>query len=101
MHYMSRPLARPALRLLLIAAALILLTGCGSRLTSTNWAGLSSDGQLVYLAFGPQVLAYDPATQSQAWLHPLETSTAAFFAAPAAADGPVNIGDYCRAGGLL
>lgn len=101
MHYMSRPLARPALRLLLIAAALILLTGCGSRLTSTNWAGLSSDGQLVYLAFGPQVLAYDPATQSQAWLHPLEASTASFFAAPAATDGRVVFGDYGRAGGLF
>ena len=101
MHHMSRPLARPALRLLLIAAALILLTGCGSRLTTTNWAGLSSDGRLVYLAFGSQVLAYDPATQTQAWLHPLETSTAAFYAAPAAADGRVIFGDYGRAGGLF
>lgn len=101
MHHMSRPLARPALRLLLIAAALILLTGCGSRLTTTNWAGLSSDGRLVYLAFGPQVLAYDPATQTQAWLHPLETSTASFFAAPAAADGRVIFGDYGRSGGLF
>ena len=101
MHYMSRPLARPALRLLLIAAALILLTGCSGRITTTNWAGLSSDGRLVYLAFGPQVLAYDPATQTQAWLHPLETSTAAFFAAPAAADGRVVFGDYGRAGGLF
>ena len=101
MHHMSRPLARPALRLLLIAAALILLTGCSGRITTTNWAGLSSDGRLVYLAFGPQVLAYDPATQTQAWLHPQETSTAAFFAPPAAADGRVVFGDYGRAGGLF
>ncbi len=98
---MSRPLARPALRLLLVAAALFLLTGCGSRLTTTNWAGLSTDGRLVYLAFGPQVLAYDPATQTQAWSFPTESGGAAFFAAPAAQDGRVVFGDYGHAGGLF
>ncbi|HOU39710.1 MAG TPA: PQQ-binding-like beta-propeller repeat protein [Promineifilum sp.] len=98
---MSRPLARPALRLLLIAAALFLLTGCGSRLATTNWAGLSTDGRLVYLAFGPQVLAYDPAAQAQAWIHPAASTGAAFFAAPAAADGRVVFGDYGHSGGLF
>lgn len=101
MDQMSRPLARPALRLLLIAAALFLLTGCGSRLTSTNWAGLSTDGRLVYLAFGSQVLAYDPVAKAQSWIHPTEATGAAFFAAPAAADGRVVFGDYGHSGGLF
>lgn len=98
---MSSPLARPALRLLLIATALILLAGCSGQLATTNWPGLSTDGQTVYLAFGPQVLAFDPASQSQAWLHPLESTGATFFAAPAPADGRVVSGDYGRSGGLF
>ena len=101
MNHMSRPLARPALRLLLFAAALGLLTGCGGRLATTNWAGLSTDGRRVYLAYGPQVLAFDPAEQAQVWTHPAESTGAAFFAAPAAADGRVVLGDYGRAGGLF
>jgi outer membrane protein assembly factor BamB len=98
---MSRPLTRPALWLLLIAAALILLTGCGGRIADSNWAGLSTDGQRVYLAYGPQVLAFDPATQSQSWIYPPETGGPAFYAAPSAEESRVIFGDYGQPGGLF
>jgi outer membrane protein assembly factor BamB len=98
---MSRPLARPALWLLLVAAALIVLTGCGGRIADSNWAGLSTDGQRVYLAYGPQVLSYDPATQSQSWVFPTESTGAAFYAAPSAEEGRVVFGDYGQPGGLF
>jgi len=100
LHQLRRPLARPAL-LFTLAAMLVVLTACGSRITNTNWAGLSTDGQKVYLAFGPRVLAYDPATQTQAWLYPAENSAVNYFAAPAAENGRVIIGDYGRAGGFF
>lgn len=98
---MSRPHARPVAWLLLVAIGLILLTGCAGRTTNTNWAGLSTDGAKVYLAFGPRVLAYDPAAQSQSWIYPTEDGTVNFFAAPSAQDGRVVFGDYGRAGGFF
>lgn len=100
MHQLRRPLARPALWLT-VAVLLVLLTACGARTTNTNWAGLSTDGERVYLAFGPRVLAYDPATQSQAWVFPDETTQVAYYAAPSVQDGRVVIGDYGRPGGFF
>jgi len=84
-----------------LAAGLILLTACGGRITNTNWSGLSTDGEKVYLAFGPQVLAFDPATQTQSWLFPTEGGGASYFAAPSVEDGRVIFGDYGQAGGLF
>ena len=56
---------------------------------------------MVYVAIGPRVLAYDPATQSQAWIFPAEDSSALFYAPPSAQDGQVIIGDYGQAGGFF
>jgi outer membrane protein assembly factor BamB len=98
---MSRPLRRPALWLLLMAASVLILSACGGTITNTNWAGLSTDGSKVYLAFGPRVLAYDPATQTQSWLFPAETGSVQYYSAPSAVDDQVVFGDYGRAGGFF
>lgn len=100
MPRVSQSLRRPALWLLL-AAGVLFLSACSGRITNTNWAGLSTDGSKVYLAFGPSVLAYDPATQSQQWLYPAETSAVQFFSAPSVQDDRVIFGDYGRAGGFF
>lgn len=100
MQRMSRPLRRPALWLLLVATG-VLLTACGGRITNTNWAGMSTDGERVYLAFGPRVLAYDPATQSQSWIYPAENGAVQFYSPPSVEGEQVVFGDYGHAGGFF
>ena len=100
MHQLSRSLRRYALYLLL-AVGILTLTACGGRITNTNWAGLSTDGERVYLAFGPRVLAYDPATQTQNWIFPAEAGAVQFYSVPAVNGDQVVFGDYGRAGGFF
>lgn len=100
MHRMSRLLRRPALWLLL-AVGVLFLTACGGRITNTNWAGLSTDGERVYLAFGPRVLAYDPETQSQSWIYPQEDGAVQYYSAPSVEADTVIFGDYGRPGGFF
>ncbi|RIK24474.1 MAG: hypothetical protein DCC51_00180 [Anaerolineae bacterium] len=101
MSRLSWSLRRPALLLLLLAAGSILLAACSGRIANTNWAGLSSDGKRVYLAFGPRVLAYNPETESQDWIYPAENGSVQFYSAPSADEGRVIFGDYGQAGGFL
>jgi outer membrane protein assembly factor BamB len=98
---MSRSLRRPALWLILMAAGVLILSACGGRISNTNWAGLSTDGSKVYLAFGPRVLAYDPATQTQSWLFPAENSAVQYYSAPSAENDRVIFGDFGQAGGFF
>ncbi len=100
MYQLSRSLRRYALYLLL-AVGILTLTACGGRITNTNWAGLSTDGERVYLAFGPRVLAYEPETQTQNWIFPAEAGAVQFFSAPAVNGDQVVLGDYGRAGGFF
>ncbi len=96
---MSR-LRRPVFGLLL-AALVLTLAACGGQITNTNWAGLSTDGERVYLAFGPRVLAYDPATQTRNWIYPEEGDAVQFYSAPSVEGERVVFGDYGRAGGFF
>lgn len=97
---MSRPLRRPALWLVL-AVLVVSLSACGGRLTTTNWAGLSTDGERVYLAYGPRVLAYDSATQARSWIFPDANGVVQFYSAPSIDGDRVVFGDYGRAGGFF
>jgi outer membrane protein assembly factor BamB len=90
--------------LLLIFAGLF-LTSCGSRVASSNWPGLSTDGKNLYLANGPTVTAYDAATQDVLWTYPGPDDTIngqlQFYSAPSVKDGRVIFGDYGAPGGML
>ncbi|MCP4428234.1 MAG: PQQ-binding-like beta-propeller repeat protein [Chloroflexi bacterium] len=100
MYAAKRPLRRPAIFLLIVAS--YLLVACGVQTGNTNWPGLSTDGQKVYVAYGPGVIAYDVETQSEIWSYPAESSpTLQFFAAPSLQDGRIILGDFGASGGML
>jgi outer membrane protein assembly factor BamB len=93
-------LRRPILLILILAA--LLLSACGGQVANSNWPGLSTDGQNVYLANGPAVSAYDVATQALNWTFPAEPqANLQFFAAPSAQGDRVIFGDYGAAGGFF
>ncbi|MEJ2746744.1 MAG: PQQ-binding-like beta-propeller repeat protein [Anaerolineae bacterium] len=99
MYAAKRPLRRPAIFLLILAS--YLLIACGTSGTNTNWPGLSTDGEKVYVAYGPGVIAYNVAEQKQDWFFPQEASrTLQFFAAPSVENGRVIFGDFGASGGL-
>ncbi len=101
MGKLHRPFSRPFVLFALLAAAL-LLTACGGQIASGSYAGLSTYESSVYLANGPQVLAYDTATQQASWTFPAEPDAGVlFFAAPNYDNGQVVFGNYGRAGGFL
>lgn len=100
MSIAKRPYLRPALVLLMFAA--LFLTACGGQVANSNWPGLSTNGEKLYLANGSQVLAYDAATQDLDWAFPAEPNgTLQFYAAPDQQDGQVVFGDYGAAGGFF
>ena len=59
-----------------------MLAACSTSFNTGNWPGLSTDGQKVFVAYGPGVIAYDVANQRQAWAFPQEPSPVPIFAAP-------------------
>jgi outer membrane protein assembly factor BamB len=96
-------LKRPRLRPFVIVLALltIFLGACTGQVGTTSWPGISADGNNVYVAYGPGVLAFDVVEQSQLWQYPVESSTSPFYAAPSVQDGRVIFGDYGRSGGFF
>jgi outer membrane protein assembly factor BamB len=84
-----------------LAAGVLFLSACSGQIANTNWVGLSTDGDSVYLAFGPRVLAFDPDSQSQKWLYPAEAGAVQFYSAPSVQEDRVIFGDYGRAGGFF
>jgi outer membrane protein assembly factor BamB len=93
-------LLRPAIFILIFAS--YLLISCGTTGTNTNWPGLSTDGQNVFVAYGPGVIAYDVENQTQEWFFPQEANRALqFFAAPSVEDGRIIFGDFGVPGGMF
>jgi outer membrane protein assembly factor BamB len=98
---------RPAFRsiLLLLIFAGLFLTACGSRVATTNWPGLSTDGKNLYLANGLSVTSYDAATQEVLWTFPGTTEginrQVQFYSAPSVQEDRVIFGDYGAPGGML
>ncbi|MCA9933670.1 MAG: PQQ-like beta-propeller repeat protein [Ardenticatenaceae bacterium] len=99
MYAAKRPSKRPVIFILIVAAWL--LAACGSRLSNANWPGLSAEGNIVYVAFGNGVLAYDVETQSNQWVFSPQPGRLSFYAAPSVEDGRVVVGDYGVSQGMF
>ena len=99
MYAAKRPSKRPVIFILIVAAWL--LAACGSRLSNANWPGLSAEGNVVYVAYGNGVLAYDVATQSNKWVFSPQPGRLSFYAAPSVEDGRVVVGDYGVSQGIF
>jgi len=90
----------PAVLLFILVS--LFLAACGTGVANSSWPGLSADGNMVYVAFGPQVRAYDIVEKSEKWAFPAEPSgSRQFYAAPAVGPNQVIIGDYGQSGGFL
>jgi outer membrane protein assembly factor BamB len=86
-----------------LVLASFLLAACGGRTADSNWPGLVADDQgVVYVAYGPAVVAVDVESNEQLWTFPNgEGNAAPFYAPPTVAEGNVVFGDYGVSGGLL
>jgi outer membrane protein assembly factor BamB len=96
----KRPFLKPV-TLFLILASFVLAACSGRGAQNVNWPGLSVMGNIVYLATGQNVIAFDATNQSQVWSFPAERSTAQYYAAPAADETGVVIGDFGASGGMF
>lgn len=101
MYVAKRPFTKPIIFLLILAP--LLLAACAGQAQTQNWPGMTAEGDKVFVAYGPGVLAYDTATQSVDWTYPSseERSQLQFDAAPSILDGRVVFGDYGQATSLI
>jgi outer membrane protein assembly factor BamB len=99
LYQAKRPLKWPAILFFVIAT--FSLAACSTPFTSGNWPGLSTDGQKVFVAYGPGVIAYDVSNQRQVWSFPQEASRVPIFAAPSIEDGRIVVGDFGAPGGFF
>lgn len=97
----QRPVKRSLVFLVFVLVALS-LSACAGRLANESYAGLSTDGENVFLAHGPGVLSYNVEARDANWIFPPEPSASLlFFSAPNSDEGQVVFGDYGASGGFL
>ena len=100
MYEAKRPLAQPVIFLLIVAS--IVLAACGAQVSNESWPGLSTADGVVYVAYGPGVMAVDVAERTRLWQFPDgENNTAQFYAPPFVAEEQIVIGDFGASGGFL
>lgn len=91
---------RPAILALLFIT--FILTACGAALTNENWPGLTAEGDLVFVSFGPGIVAVDIPERQVAWTFPENLEGRASIYAPLSIlDGRIVVGDFGQAGGFF
>lgn len=98
---LRRPLSKSVLFFTLLLAS-FLLAGCGDIIGSSNWPGLSTDGERVFVAYGGGVASVNVEDRSVNWIFPGEANAALqFYAPPTVANGRLIVGDYGASQGML
>lgn len=100
LYAQKRLVPRPVVFILIIVS--FILVACGAQVDNNSWPSLSADGQIVYVSFGPGVLAVDILEEEELWAFPEEFSAnQQFFAAPSISEENIVVGDFGVSGGLL
>lgn len=99
MFIAKRPYSRLLLLVLLLAT--LGLTSCAGAATAQNWPGLSTDGENLYVAYGPGVLGVEASSQALLWSYRPENASLLFYAPPSVENGRAIVGDYGAAQGLF
>jgi outer membrane protein assembly factor BamB len=95
---------RPRLRRIVSLLVLVsfLLAACGVATENQNWPGITASDDVVYVAYGPRVLAVDISERQLLWSYPDEIRPGLFFYAPPSVnDSSVILGDFGISGGFF
>jgi outer membrane protein assembly factor BamB len=89
--------------LLVLFAALVVLTGCSGGVQQASWFGIAAGETVVYIAGNEQVVAVDLESGAEKWAFPIETDSESgpYLATPLVEGAEINIGAYDSEGTLL
>lgn len=99
MFIAKRPYSRLIILLLLLAT--FVLTSCAGAANAANWPGLSTDGENLYVAYGPGIFGIEAESQDLLWQYRPENASLFFYAPPSVEDGRAVVGDFGAAQGLF
>jgi outer membrane protein assembly factor BamB len=94
---------RPFSRLIILVLFLLtfVLASCARGATAANWPGLASDGENLFVAYGPGVFAIEAASQDLLWSYSTESASLFFYAPPSVENGRAVVGDFGASQGIF
>ena len=81
--------------------AAFFLTSCAGAANAVNWPGMSTDGENLFVAYGPGVFGLEAESQDLLWQYQPENASLFFYAPPSVEDGRAVLGDFGAAQGLF
>ena len=99
MFIAKRPFSR--LMILLLLLTTFVLTSCAGAANAANWPGMSTDGENLFVAYGPGVFGLEAESQDLLWSYRPENAALFFYAPPSVANGRAVLGDFGAAQGLF
>ena len=99
MFIAKRPYSR--LMILLLLLTTFVLTSCAGAANAANWPGMSTDGENLYVAYGPGVFGIEAESQDLLWSYRPENAALFFYAPPSVENGRAILGDFGAAQGLF
>lgn len=99
MFIAKRPYSR--LMILLLLLATFGLTSCSGGATAVNWPGMSTDGENLYVAYGPGVFGIKADSQELLWSYRPEKASLFFYAPPSVENGRAIVGDFGASQGMF
>ncbi|MCA9937111.1 MAG: PQQ-like beta-propeller repeat protein [Anaerolineales bacterium] len=100
MYTEKRLRRQPAIILFIIAA--VILSACSGLIANANWPGITVQENVVYVAYGAGVAAFDIAAGTELWNFPTETEARiSYYAAPSVENSRIVIGDYGAPGSFF